>query len=336
MAERRVGSFPGVLAHYARHRWLDGEGTGSRRATRALGHWLRGLQPDIVHLQCLHDHWLNLPALTQALSAIDAPVVMTLHDAWMLTGGCPFPCSEWPDGCAACRLHPRSPRALEMRQRLRDALGDRLHIVGVSQWITGLARQSLWRQCDMRTIPNGVDTSLFRPLTPKAPRPLILGVAWPWTPRKGLDDMLRMRSLLPREGYDMRLIGLSRSQIRRLPPGIEGLGRVGDPVQLARHYSEARVLCGASRAESFGMALAEAVACGTPVAAYDNTAVGELVVPSTGLLVPDGDVEALARAVRSLADNPIDPLTLHSHIEAAFSQPRMTQACLRLYEMLNA
>ena len=68
---------------------------------------------------------------------------------------------------------------------------------------------------------------------------------------------------------------------------------------LADAYACADALVVSSRYEGFGLPALEAMACGTPVAAFDNSALPE-VVGAGGALVPDGDVDALARAVQAL------------------------------------
>ncbi|SMP75483.1 Glycosyltransferase involved in cell wall bisynthesis [Neorhodopirellula lusitana] len=50
--------------------------------------------------------------------------------------------------------------------------------------------------------------------------------------------------------------------------------------------------------EPFGLVVAEALACGTPVAGFKRGALPEIVIPSVGRLATPGDTTALARAVR--------------------------------------
>lgn len=86
----------------------------------------------------------------------------------------------------------------------------------------------------------------------------------------------------------------------RRPDRVEVLGFVEDLVPLYRGATAHLVT---SRHEGFGFSALEAMACGTPVVAFANTAVREVVADS-GLLVPDGDVAAAAKAVVSLARQP--------------------------------
>jgi glycosyltransferase involved in cell wall biosynthesis len=66
-------------------------------------------------------------------------------------------------------------------------------------------------------------------------------------------------------------------------------------------YAGARCLVMASRYEGFGLPALESIACGTPVAAYDAGALGEVAGPGA-LLVADGDSRALFGAVQALCD----------------------------------
>ena len=62
----------------------------------------------------------------------------------------------------------------------------------------------------------------------------------------------------------------------------------------------ADVLCSFSLGETFGMTLAESMACGTPVVVFDNTAQPELVAEGTGYVTKNKDIEAAVLAVNTL------------------------------------
>lgn len=86
------------------------------------------------------------------------------------------------------------------------------------------------------------------------------------------------------------------------PERVELLGHVPDP-GLVRLYQGARAVLVTSRFEGFGYPALEAMACGTPVVAFDNTSTPE-VVGDGGWLVEDGDVAAMTDAVIQLLDDP--------------------------------
>ncbi len=54
--------------------------------------------------------------------------------------------------------------------------------------------------------------------------------------------------------------------------------------------------------EQFGAVLAEAMACGVPVIGSDSGAIPE-VVDEGGLIVPEGDADALAKAIARMSDD---------------------------------
>jgi glycosyltransferase involved in cell wall biosynthesis len=81
------------------------------------------------------------------------------------------------------------------------------------------------------------------------------------------------------------------------------MGAMGSP-QIVNRFAAADLCVWPALNEAFGMALLEAQASGVPVVAGDGGGVGEIVVSGeTGLLVPLGDVAALATAVRYLIVN---------------------------------
>ena len=83
------------------------------------------------------------------------------------------------------------------------------------------------------------------------------------------------------------------------------LGKVDDEIKRAE-LERADVLCAPSlRGESFGMVLTEAFAAGTPVVASDIAGYRDVVRDGVdGVLVPAGDAQTLAEALRDLYDEP--------------------------------
>jgi glycosyltransferase involved in cell wall biosynthesis len=99
----------------------------------------------------------------------------------------------------------------------------------------------------------------------------------------------------------------------RYPVGADFLGRVDD-ARLAALYAEAAALV-VPNVEEFGIAAVEAQAAGRPVIAVDGGGARETVVPGrTGLLVPDGDRDALTRALREDLTR-FDPNDIRNHAQ---------------------
>jgi len=85
--------------------------------------------------------------------------------------------------------------------------------------------------------------------------------------------------------------------------------------------------------EPFGLVMAEAMACGTPVIAFDRGAAPELVVDGeTGYIVRD--VDEMAEAIGRL--DRLDPYRCRQHVEEHFDAPSMVQRYLEIYERILA
>jgi glycosyltransferase involved in cell wall biosynthesis len=85
--------------------------------------------------------------------------------------------------------------------------------------------------------------------------------------------------------------------------------------------------------EPYGLVAAEAMACGTPVAAYDRGALSELVVPLAGELAPAGDVACLAAAIQLAVT--CDRVAVRAHAERHCSLSLMVDRYEQLYASMQ-
>ena len=143
------------------------------------------------------------------------------------------------------------------------------------------------------------------------------------TASKGVEQLLRVGSAMPDARIEVIGSGdlLPTLQARYAGTGeVRFLGRL-DQNQLVSHYGRATALVLPSAApETFGLAIVEAAACGTP--AIVSTASGgarEIVEMSGGGLVYDGD-DGLAQAMKRLRDDPELRAELGRRAKAAYSR----------------
>ena len=304
----KVGNKFDVYAHYAKNRFFDGEGFGSRNATLNLIKTVQEIQPDIIHLHNIHDHWLNFPILFKYLKSISTPIVWTFHDCWAFTGGCTYfdesHCEKWKDSCKKCpqkhSLITKTDKHFNLRKNLISTLEKRLSIVSVSSWLKSFCEQSILKDSNINLIHNGIDTNRFNISTSKRTKPTIIGVALPWSSRKGLDDIIKLRQILPKENIDIILVGLSSEQIKRLPDGIIGISRTHNIEELRDLYSSSHVFINPTLSDNFPTVNLEALACGTPVVTYRTGGSPEAIDDNTGLVVDKGDVNGLADAITNV------------------------------------
>lgn len=317
----KIGDLFDHCLHGAQSLLLDRHGLASCGPTKKLIREIEQIKPDLIHLHNIHGFYLNYPILFRYLSTVDIPVVWTLHDCWAFTGHCAWPihghCDRFQEQCCHCPLQSkgypksflldRSRSNFKLKKRYFRSLQD-LHLVTVSRWLEQQVRLSFMQDMDIRTIYNGLDTEVFRPSgTPPTSvtdgHPLVLGVCNAWYDWKGLDDMAALREILP-DDYEVMVVGVNEDQMHRLPEGITCIRRTDSVSQLAEIYSQADVFVNPSKVESFGMTTAEALSCGTPSIVYDTSACPEVVDNLTGRVVPLGDVNALAKAVKEICSLP--------------------------------
>ncbi|NTU86082.1 MAG: glycosyltransferase family 4 protein, partial [Chloroflexales bacterium] len=131
-----------------------------------------------------------------------------------------------------------------------------------------------------------------------------------WIPRKGVLELARAWARVARPGWRLELVGetdvdpayaaATRAALAAAPAGsVLVRGPVGDG-ELARAYGAASIFAMPSRYEGYGIAFAEALACGLPVVGCAVGPVPTLVGPAAGLLVPPNDERALAGALARL------------------------------------
>ncbi len=313
-----IGGKASHWLHGLESRLLDRHGLASAGATRRFLKRVEEISPDIVHLHNIHGYYLNYPLLFDYLVQKDIPVVWTLHDCWPFTGHCCYytseQCAKWKTGCERCPLLSSYPASLGIDRSYRNyrdkkrrfTSPGRMTIVCVSEWLTREVQQSFLNKYPVRTISNGVDTKVFSPgkedLRAKYgynDEFIILGVANVWDRRKGLEDFIRLSGLLS-EDERLMLVGLTPSQLETLPPHIRGIGRTEDVEELAGIYSLADVHVSLSDQETFGLTIAESLACGTPAVVYDTTACPEVISEDTGMAVPLHDIAGVAEAIRKI------------------------------------
>lgn len=316
-------------------------------------------ESDIVHLHSLHgaDGYADIGPIA-ALSR-RCPVVMTIHDLWPITGHCGYPldCTRWQIGCGGCpdlQRYPSVPRDATRLNWWRKRLAfrnARLQLIAPSQWVKEQLRLSpILRDLPVEVIHEPVEIPKFRPGDRRAARArldlpqdrrIVLLTAQSLTNvYKGVPDGVAAltqvddpRLFVVAIGHDAEVV-LDRCRA----PGL-AVKYQSDQAALADYYRAADVFLMPSQCETFGMVAAESMACGTPVAAFAAGGLADVLGNDEGgLLVPAGDVAALAAAVRRLLDDDVLRAALGrigaDRAAREFSLESHTQRCVSIYERL--
>lgn len=354
----KVGSKISQFLHLITSRIFDNHGLASRIATKALVKRIKKISPDIIHLHNIHGYYLNYKILFEYLNTIQIPVVWTLHDCWPFTGHCSHyvhdNCCQWQQVCTrkdCCKVYPtsflsRTKRNFNLKRRLFTPLGSRLVMTPVSSWLADQTKQSFLGKHRINFIYNGVDTSVFVPRdTSEIKRKLklegkkiLIGVASTWSEGKGFADFIELRKRLS-DDYIIIMVGVNSAEIANLPDGIVGIKRTQSTQELAELYSASDIVLSLSRAETFGLTVAEGMACGTPAVVYNNTAVPELITEDTGVVVnKTGDIDGVIIAVEQILDRGKQSYTeaCRKRAEEHFDNRKCFEKYIRLYDELLA
>lgn len=298
-----------VYLHGAMTRLFDRMGFYSKRDTNRLLARLDEIDPDVVHLHNIHGYYVNIEMLFSWLSSHHCQVRWTLHDCWALTGHCAFftyvECEQWQSHCAHSKSCPQldtypktickanCARNYEDKQRIFTMVPpERMTLITPSQWLANLVGKSFLKGYPVEVRHNTVDKTVFKP-TPSnfrerygiGDRFMVLGVASPWTERKGLKDFLRLADDLDSDRFSFVLVGLSDRQLRTLPDNVVGLLRTESPRDLAGIYSTADIFFNPTVEDNYPTVNLEAEACGTAVLSYDTGGCRETLCRKDSVLV---------------------------------------------------
>lgn len=263
-------------------------------------------KPDIVHCHNLHGGYFDLrllPWLSQ-----EVPVVLNLHDAWLLSGHCAhsFDCERWKTGCGHCpdlSIYPAIERDATRYnwRRKRDIFAkSRLFVTTPCEWLMQKVRQSILAPAIVkaRVIPNGADLSIFHPADRSRTR-TDLGFAP--DAKVLLFTANGIRNNIWKDYATMQAaVAMVAERMRGQSLIFIALGEGGPPERIghaeirfvpyqkdrrvvARYFQAADLYVHAARVEVSPLTIIEALACGTPVVA---TGVGGIPEQVKGLELP--------------------------------------------------
>lgn len=347
----RFGSFVGFWSHVIWNTLTDRQGLASYFITKKMVARLREEKPDILHLHNLHGYYLHYPLLFKYLrEEFKGKLFWTFHDCWPITGHCAYftmkNCSKWQTECHHCPnkgVYPiswgldSSKANYRMKKELFSGL-EQLTILCPSVWMQEIVEKSFLKDTKSVVVSNGIDLDIFSPREGSrvqkkyhlpSGKKVLLGVAGIWEERKGLNTFLELAKKLSGD-WVIVLVGLNKAQKQKMPSNVIGIERTEDPTQLAELYSLAAVFVNPSREESFSLVTIEAMACGTPVIALDDTAVRELITEDNGILLHDPEPGDYLRALEELERKELSVERIRKSVER-YSRKNMTDQILKLY-----
>lgn len=277
-------------------------------------------EPELIHCHNLHGDYFDLRVLPDWTRWY--PVLLDVRDMWLVTGHCAhsFGCLRFLSGCGRCpdlTIPPaikRDGTAFNLKRKKTIYSRSRLYVSAPSRWMLSQLEGSVLRPALSRVIPNGIDLSVFRPGDQTEARRrlslsstalvVLFSCRQPRSnPFKDYGAMeaatRRLGGLLP--GRELVFLILGEAEETRTEDNItyRYVPFTTSPEKVAATIQAADLYIHATKAESFGKSITEAMACGVPVVA---TAVGgifeqirdlETIGPgkATGSLVPPAELD---------------------------------------------
>lgn len=327
-------------------------GCFSHFATARLLKRLDMFSPDVIHLHNVHGWFVNLPMLFGYIKRKKIPVVWTFHDCWPMTGHCPhfdmIGCDKWKSGCHHCALYREYPQCWFDRSDLMYGLKkkwftgvENLTVVTPSCWLKGIVKESFLGCYPVRVINNGIDLTIFRP-QPGAFREqyncedkkLVLGVAYAWDEKKGLDVFLELAERLG-DDYRIVLVGTDENVEKHFSENIISIRRTQNQCELAEIYTASDVFVNPTREDNYPTVNMEALACGTPVITFETGGSPEILCDTCGCVVRRDDIDELERQIRRVCvDRPFSTEMCLKHA-SCFAQEYAVGKYLDLYRSIK-
>jgi glycosyltransferase involved in cell wall biosynthesis len=270
-------------------------------------------QSDIIHLHWINFGFLSLDSLEKLFNT-HKPIVWTLHDMWAFTGGCHYSreCTNYERECGNCEQFLRNSSGNDLshqvwKRKKEIFLNANLTIVTCSEWLAQKARESsLLKDKTIISIPNPIDTDIFRPIEKNVARAyfnlspdkkyILFGAVKISDERKGFAYFIEALSILlplsvssqttakssvsPQKTENIEIIIFGQAQasdFEGLPFKVNILGKLSDIETIAKAYSAATVFVSPSIEDNLPNTIMESMACGTPVVGFKVGGIPEMI-----------------------------------------------------------
>ncbi|WP_236973699.1 glycosyltransferase family 4 protein [Membranihabitans maritimus] len=275
-------------------------------------------KPDLIHAQSI----LGLIVAASFNSRYGIPFIYTEHMSSLITG-------DLPD-----RL---------LNKALRSAVSAN-KVTAVSP----VLKESMERIYGVPTeyVPNYIDSGFYIPPIKIVQSPDFISIGSP-AHTKGMDRLIEAFGIVKKKVLNARLTlvddikGAEDLQDKIKNMGLEGAIHFAGAVKregIRSLLQNSAVLVSASRKESFGLTMIEALSCGIPVVATQTAGSELIVTEKCGVIIPQGDIQELANGMISVfrKRNNYSPNELHNNVKARFGKEKVLKKWEAIYdEILN-
>jgi len=270
---------------------------------------------DIIHL-----HWINHGMLSvEDIANINKPIVYSLHDMWIFTGGCHYDeeCGNYIKACGECKVLKSTDekdlsRRVYNRKYSSFSKKNNITFIALSDWLKKSAQSSsLLSDKKVVNIPNPISVNKFKTIDknncldlwnlPHNKKLILFGAMGATSdPRKGFKELSQAINLSDLKDVELVVFGSSKpKESTDYQYKIHYLGTLSDDVSLVTLYNAVDVMIVPSLQENLSNAIMESLACGTPVVGFDIGGNSDLIDhKQNGYLAKPFDTSDLSQGIR--------------------------------------
>lgn len=279
---------------------------------------IKNYKIDIIHL-----HWINNSTISiKQISSLTVPIVFTMRDYWLFTGGChhPIDCNRYKIGCGKCKylnsdkVNDFSKFIYKQKLKYFGSNFNNISLVSISNYLKEKAKDSyLLKNKEITSIPNLVDFSNLNdffdernnkynfPISTKKKILIQNHTNEIW---KGTSINKNLIKILFKE-YDLFSFGIGQSY-----ENVHNFGIINDQSKLSQIYSYCDLFIFLSQGEPFGKVLFEAAWCGSKVISFNNHGTSEFYKNQKWwYLIDTANVEEIYKKIKSLINAPVTKIS---------------------------
>ncbi len=314
---------------------------GCELSTYRLKKIIEKEKPDVVHLQCLNNYFVNIYKLVEWLKKKHIPTILTLHAEFMYTGGCGH------SSCPRYRSELKSlfgDRSGYMWNRMKvafEGFDDTLIVASVSPWLMERASRSpILEGKHHCVVYNGLNTDVFKYYDTADLRKKHhcenRKVVFHATPAfsadlnhlKGGYYVIELAKRMP----DVCFIVAGRVMGEfDVPSNMVLLGKLDSQETLAQYYSMADLTILTSKRETFSMVCAESLCCGTPVVGFRAGGPEQIALSAYSSFCEFGRIDDIVKLVWEIEKKQFDKDIIADVARKQYSTEKMVKQYLKIY-----